>query len=428
MAKLRHIQFTPHHFTVENGQVHKTKRRGPSKITDLPQIIWDSALPWREANLWALQRATEGEVKSDTVRANMTSLLTYANWLESTHTDWWDFPIRKADRCLVRFRGFLIEARDNGTFSPSTTTQRMRDVVNFYRWLTASGLLSAEWPLWEERIIGIHMPNTVGLQRTIMVKTTDLAIKNRRSNTDLLEDGLLPVSAKDRDLILGFAFENASWELYLLLTLGFFTGMRLGTLCDLKLETIEKAAEEPMVPGLYKLYVGPGARPAVSTKFDVTGSVWITAAHLDLLKSYIESPRRKLRQAQASAEDDALVFLTRYGNPYTSRNQGRSSAVNVEIHELRKKAKAKHIRALEGFYFHQTRCTFATNLASLLIPKAGASNAISIVKEALLHKDESTSLKYIKFVERTPAMADAANAFTQAFLGTLQLVKADPDV
>ncbi|HDS0928241.1 TPA: site-specific integrase [Pseudomonas putida] len=428
MARLRHIQFTPHHFIVENGQVQKIKRRGSTGIADLPQIMWESSLPWREANLWALQRATEGGVKVETVQANMTSLLTYANWLEATNTDWWDFPIRKADRCLVRFRGFLTQSRDDGIFSPSTATQRMRDVLNFYRWLTASGLLSSEWPLWQERTIGIHMANTVGLQRTMMVKTTDLAIKNRRSDADLLEDGLLPVSSKDRDTILEFAFKNSSWEIYLLLLLGFFTGMRLGTLCDLRVETLEKATEEPRVPGLFKLYVGPGARPPVSTKFDVTGSIWITSTHLELIRTYIGSPRRKSRVAQARPEDQSLVFLTRYGNPFVKKNRGRSSAINVEMHSLRKKAKAQNLRALEGFHFHQTRCTFATNLASLLIPKAGAVNAISIVKEALLHKDEATSLKYIKFVERTPAIADAANAFTQAFLGTTPLFKVDLDV
>lgn len=357
----------------------------------------------------------------------MTSLLTYANWLEETATEWWAFPPRKADRCLVKFRGYLIQCRDLDKLSPSTATQRMRDVINFYRWLSATGLLSSDWPLWTERIIGIRLTNAVGFQRTLMVKTTDLAIKHRAATAERLEDGLLPVSTADRDLILEFARENATWEMLIMLTLGFFTGMRLGTLCDLKEKTIYNAIQEPNIPGLYKLAVGPAARPSVATKFGVSGSIWITESHLDLLKTYVESPRRQARKSKASDENKELVFLTRYGNPYARDKAGRSSALNVEMHSLREKAKKCDFKALDNFHFHMTRCTFATNLAHMLIPISGTVNALAIIKEALLHKDETTSLKYIRFVERTPAMATAANEFTKAFFGMTTIRGGDSD-
>jgi hypothetical protein len=49
----------------------------------------------------------------------------------------------------------------------------------------------------------------------------------------------------------------------------------------------------------------------------------------------------------------------------------------------------------------------------------GAINAIAIVMEAMLHKDEATTFRYIKFVEKTPAKTEAANAFTREFLGII---------
>lgn len=416
MARLRYINYTPHRCLVE-GRVQWAPHPTAAAIDGLPQIVWNDSSPWREANLWALQRATEHEVSIETVKANMTSLLMYATWLEDTKTEWWSFPVRKADRCLVQFRGYLIESRDQERLSPSTTTQRMRDVINFYRWLSATGLLSSEWPLWQERMIGIQLTNSIGFQRTLMVKTTDLAIKLRTTTKERLEDGLLPVSAGDRDLILEFAREHATWEMFLMLTLGFFTGMRLGTICDIKEKTVQNAIPEPNIPGLFKLSVGPAARPSVATKFGVSGSVWITQSHLELLKTYIDSPRRKARKDKASPEHKELVFLTRYGNSYARDQTGRSSALNVEMHSLRQLAKREQLNAFDDFHFHVTRCTFATQLAQLLIPISGAVNALAIIKEALLHKDEATSLKYIRFVERTPAMAEAANAFTRAFLG-----------
>ena len=68
-----------------------------------------------------------------------------------------------------------------------------------------------------------------------------------------LEDGLLPVSETDRDAILDFAAENATPELYLMLALGFFTGMRLGSICDLKIQSLERAAPDLPLKGFYAL-------------------------------------------------------------------------------------------------------------------------------------------------------------------------------
>jgi integrase len=423
MARLRYIRYKPHRCTVHDDHVTWAQLPNRDTIEALPQILWNDSAPWREANLWAMQRATERSVSLDTVRANMASLLTYANWLENSSTDWWSFPVRKSDRCLVQYRGYLIQARDKGLIAPSTTTQRMRDVINFYRWLKASGLLSAEWPLWRESFVRIKLTDTVGFERTMAVQTTDLAIKNRKANVDRLEDGLLPVTAADRDLILAFAKASASWEMFLFLTLGFYTGMRVGTLSDLKVDTVKKAIPEPGVQGLYKMAVGPGASPPVDTKFGVTGHVWITQTHLDLLLNYIESPRRKARVTLASSELKNNVFLTKYGNAYTKKNTERSSALNVEMYTLRKNGLKAGILALEDFHFHQSRCTFATQLAMVLIPIAGTINALALIREALLHKDEATSIRYIKFVEKSPAKAAAANDFTKAFLGIVGVSK-----
>lgn len=151
----------------------------------------------------------------------------------------------------------------------------------------------------------------------------------------------------------------------------------------------------------------------------MTGHVWITKAHLEMLEGYASSPRRLARVALAKTADRNVLFLTRFGNRYTSTTSEKSSAINVEMHSLRRKGLAAGIKALSGFYFHQTRCTFATNLAGILIPIAGATNALALIKEALLHKDESTSLQYIKFVEQTPVKVASANAFTREFLGIM---------
>lgn len=420
MARLRYIRLSPHRPAVVDGNVEWRPVINQIEHPRIPVLVWENASPWREANLWAMQRVMEREVHPDTVRANMNSLLMYARWLEETDTSWWDFPVKKADRCLVRFRGFVIKMRDADTIAPSTASQRMRDVINFYRWLQASSFLKSSWPLWQERTINIRFVSSVGFERTMSVQTTDLHIPNRKSIGEKLEDGLLPVSAADRDQIISFVHSNGSWELYLLLTLGFYTGMRIGTLCDLKIDTIRNATPEPLNPNMYRIAVGPGARPSVKTKFGVTGSPWITAEHRDLLLRYIVSPRRQVRVKKATADSKNLVFLTKNGNPYVSGDSERSSAINVEVHTMRRKAAAQRLKVFQGFYFHRSRATFATQLTSILLPIAGVAPTLGVVMEAMLHKDEMTTLKYIKFVQRSPMKEAMANEFTKAFMGAIE--------
>ncbi len=417
MATLEIVRHTPHRAEVGDGIVKWIPVTGRKVIERLPQIVWQHQLPWREANLWALEQASVGRKDAKTVLSAMTSLHAYAKWLEAEDIDWWHFPAREADRCLVLYRGSLIDARDSGELAPSTAQQRMAVVVRFYRWLSATRLISPDWPMWRERQVGIRITDTFGFDRTLRMSTTDLAIPNRRPIGEGLEGGLLPVSTKDRNAILAFADENASEELSLMLRLGFRTGMRFGTIADLKVRTIERAVSNPSFPGWYLLSVGPGGRPPVRTKFGVSGQVWIEASDLEGLKLYAFSSRRLKRQSLATPEERDSLFLTRYGGRYGSEGTDLSRSINVELGRLRQAGAAIGINALRSFRFHQSRATFATELARVAIKHGGVSVAIRMVKEALLHRDEATTLKYIRFVEKSVAMAEASDAFTQSFLG-----------
>ncbi|HBO1230210.1 TPA: site-specific integrase [Pseudomonas aeruginosa] len=418
MARLEIILLTRHKLAVIAEKI-QLSAMATGSTERLPQIFWENSRPWAEANLWLYERVSEGQVTEDTIHSNAVALHAYAQWLENTATSWSDFPQRKADRCLVKYRGSLKERMRKGEISTSVASNRIRVVISFYRWLNANKLISTDWPMWTERLVGVRIQNSFGLDRTLLVNSTDLAISNRRSNTDKLEDGLLPVSPAFRDEILGVAREHSSEELELMLSLSFFTGMRLGTICDLKLETIENASPDPATPNLYRLEVGPEATPSVHTKGGVTGFVWILKGQLETIKDYMYSLRRINRESLAEEANKNLVFLTRFGNPYT-RNSNRSSVINVEMYSLRKAAVAKGIKVHE-FRFHQARATFATELTRALIESHGKVNILEIVKSAMLHKHESTTLKYIKFVEKSPVKAEAANAFTRAFLGIKEM-------
>jgi len=204
-----------------------------------------------------------------------------------------------------------------------------------------------------------------------------------------------------------------------MLMVGFFTGMRLGSITDLRRETLARATPDPLETSTSRLAIGPDASPPVATKFDVVGSPIIPTLLLEELSEYVISKRHLDRAARAAPEDANLVFLTRFGQPYAQRGVNKSPSINVELHRLRQAAAKANI-PVSSFRFHDSRATFGTVVADIAARKGSAANAVAVVKDLLLQKDEASALRYIKFVEKTPAKAELANQFTREFFGMLR--------
>lgn len=186
MASLEQINYQPHRAEISDGSLQWAPlKRKP--IKNLPQIVWEDNSTWAEANLWVLDQATSSKRDLKTVRSNMSHLLAYAKWLEAESIQWWHFPERESERCLVRFRGALVAARNNGELAPSTASQRMAAVIRFYKWTQSRRLISPEWPMWEQRFVGIKLTNPFGLEQphaaqivSVLKKVSgNLNIKNR---------------------------------------------------------------------------------------------------------------------------------------------------------------------------------------------------------------------------------------------------------
>lgn len=420
MARTEFITYSPHGPEVVAGKITWVPLASGA-IKGLPQICWDSGEPWREANLWLLRTAQGRDI--ETVRSHAKALQAYAQWLESTTPliQWWHFPVHEKDRCLVRFRGHLIRERDKGNLAPSTASSRMRSVVQFYRWVYSEKLFTPQWPMWRERTVTLKLNSTDYLERTVVVATTDLAIPNRKRNSSGLEDGVMPVSPEERDAILSHADMHASTELTLMLRLGFFTGMRLGTICDLKVDTILHAVPEPAVPEARMISIGPGARPPVHTKGGTSGHITLPAGLHSDLTQYATSLRRLERQTLADGESKSLLFLTRFGNAYVKRKENKSSAINVEMHKLRSLARSKGL-SLDHFYFHMTRATFACEAMRLALQIEGI-DPIEVVGDMLFHVNRRTTEAYVKYLKKQPIKAAIANEFTRTFLGRMSAEK-----
>lgn len=334
--------------------------------------------------------------------------------------DWRHFPTRKSDRVLVLYRGALIKERDQGLLSPTTTTARMRAVIQFYRHCHVHNFVSRNAPKWKDKLVVVKYFNNAGFERAINRLSTDLAIPNRARLGIMLEDGLLPIVAENQSQLLRFVSEkiddsekselkNCSEELRLLLMAGFFTGGRIGTLTSIRIDSIENATPSPEDPGLWIFQVGPGT--GIPTKFDVSGNLYIPDQLMKLLKKYAYSPRRLSRLEKASKEHRQHLFLNRFGEPY------KPSSATREMVDLRRYAAHAGLKFMKDFHFHQTRATFGTWLMTIALSVTSVKSSLEFVRSAMHHKHELTTMRYITFLEHTKTKIAVANAFSEAFMG-----------
>lgn len=409
MARLEYIDFHPWRDFYQLGTVYWEADKLNRRIERLPQIFWRNGEGWAEANHWILERAHHARSKPDTVKSLAKHLHAYACFLEEHDLDWRHFPQRLAERAVVRFRGSLMEQIDRGQLASSTARARISAVIQFYRHANAHGFIASGSKLWNEKMVVIRHHDTVGFKRTIARVTTDLAIPNRRRPGIHLEEGLIPLNELHMTQLLAYASQEESQELHLMLTLGFFTGARLATITSLRIENIEQALPDPFMPGFFLMRVGPGT--GVATKFDVEGDLLVPDFLLTKLKEYAYCTQRLKREVRASPKDRSTLFLTTRSRPYSG------SSVSRLMTSLRRDTTRAGLNFMARFKFHQTRATYGTWLMEIAVGVTTVAAAIELVKSAMLHKHESTTFTYIRFIEGSKGKQMAGKAFSEAFTG-----------
>lgn len=396
---------------------HSASSESFEVVENVPQAYWIDGAPWHEANLWFLHlvRAVQLRMNSiATAHAYATSLKLYMAFLEEEKVDWWCFPKQWSNNVLLRYRGYLIGLRQEGKLASSTTKRRMNDIVVFYKWIMANDLINPESAPFEEEVVHKRIESCAGFKKTLTIRKSRISIPDVRDRNGL-EDGLLPVTKLQKGRILDVAKNYSSVELYLMLLLAFSTGLRLGSVCDLKEKTIYDALKIAGENDLFAyLHVGPNVKGApVKTKFDKEGRVIIPIEVLRALRDYIASVRRIERQAKASDANKNIVFLNRFGRPYVRGGKDKSSVVNVEI--LRLKAHARLLGFnFDDFKFHRARATFASEVAATGLSVFGVKRmplVIGLVRKLLMHKKEETSLAYVSFVLEDNLLEEWANEY-----------------
>jgi integrase len=407
------------------------QRGCPVIVEGAPLVFWEDGTFWSDANdfLYArMGRVTSRELHLRTVQAEGVALHAFAKWLEVEGCDWRESPVRREMRPLVRYKAALLHASASSRGAPgalrrSTAAARMRVVLHFYRWARSQGVIE---PIdLEEFNSSVRVFDEHGFRYSKPVLSSNLLIRSSKPHGDdgRLEGGAHPVSAVVQEQLLSVARLTSPFELYLMLQVGFLTGMRLGSICSLKIQTLERAIPLEGTDLALTYCVGPEACPPVSTKFGRTGRIIIPAMLHDDLLVYSASARRAQRERKAAPEDKDILFLTRGGRRFVTTGLNRSPTVNALMTTLRQRASSQGVSA-QGFTFHCTRATFATRFAELGVALNKVDEAVAFLKEVMLHKDEATTWRYIRYVHNETARGDLADRFTRETFG---LVTVPPD-
>ncbi|KAK44902.1 integrase [Caballeronia jiangsuensis] len=406
--ELVHHEFYEYSFD-DNKELVITPSSRPS-IENLPQIFWEDGAPWDEVNAWSLDRAVSGHVLIETVQRLMRHLCRYANYLEKQSLDWRYFPVAKDKRVLVTFRGYLVEQRDADIIEGSTASSCMNATIMFYRFGDLHNLVGAVGPMWEERNVFIAINDRSGFKRTLARVSTDLKIKNnKRVPIARLEEGLLPIRSSDMSTLNAHTATKCTIEFHLMLSIGFFTGARIGTIVTLTVSSLNTAREASDWPGVFYLPVGPGT--TIATKHSVKGNILVPFKLFKDLKTFATSTERLKREALALPEHQDILFLTRSGKPFTV------DTVGALVRGFRASCLKEGMQFMSRFKFHDSRATFGTNLLSILLVHLPPSEALGVLRDAMLHKDEETTFDYIKFNERTEAKEKVASEYSALFTG-----------
>lgn len=421
MADVIFVNYKPADVYVHGDKIVEIPHRSPPDqgggdvtICGFPQIYWSNGQAWDEANFWlaTFYRAViRGAMDLETIVGLAFCLRHYAEFLERERLSWMAFPMIESQRCIFQYLDELQGQVNKSLAAYSSSKARINVAVRFYKAVLSYKLLSFSSDAFADLPLSIKVANYAGLVRSMDASAERLKLRGSKDIMGKVEDGLVPVSYDVQDMILNIAYDNCPAEIYLMLIVGFYTGMRLSTICGLKLLTL-RYARPSEDKSFYYLAVGPSVKYApVATKFSVSGEVPIPKQVYDMLKSYAQSYRRLLRSAKAVGDDKQLILLNTNGRSYCRKGRGSSSSVNNQMSMIRKVARAQGVPL--DFKFHQTRATFGTNFVQENLDRPGVSlkSVIGTLKGVLLHRSEKATMSYIRFVQNHKAKEKWADTF-----------------
>lgn len=296
------------------------KGYGPS--IHMPAVLWSDSEPWLPAMAYLRKKAFDSHATGGsptTIVLHATALAAYATFLEGSEDLSRDcLPEDRSLRPTYRYRGHLIGRVNARNLARSTAANHISVLTAFYAWAAHQGYLVQSAQPYKPRQVAVRYTDVIGQDRVKVVTTSDLAIRRPSVASHGVEEGCKPLRMADRDRVLAIAKDHFRPEFELVLKVGFFTGMRLGTILGLTYTTLRHHFPSQDIPSWISINVGP--EHGIATKRGVTYAPSMPAPLFEELITYCRSVRRAIRGKNASLEDKDLVLLNKNGGRLTTRS------------------------------------------------------------------------------------------------------------
>ncbi|HBS82383.1 hypothetical protein ACTXPD_16465 [Vreelandella alkaliphila] len=377
-------------------------------IIDMPAIIQTDGSVWVAATIYLRRKSHEAEAtgaSQKTVEKHAAALASYCSFLETEDLQWNEIPKEKSQRPTYRYRGHVMRRINASELARSTGAHNMSVIRAFYLWAIHTRILdaTASEPFINLEVT-VRITNRFGLERSLRVLTSDLAIRRNTVAQKGVEEGCIPIKISDRNKLLLICEEYFRLEFCLFMKCGFFSGMRNGSIINLTHKALRNHFPSSEIPGWYAISIGP--EYGIATKGGVTYHPSMPEPLLRELLQYCMSVRRLARVKKADNDLKDLIFLNQFGKPLTTRSFG------PDMTKLRLIAKSNGLR-LQRFYFHCTRATFGTAFVIASLKAGHKSNWILPRLMRLMgHSTAQSSMGYIDFVEDDHIMESDINAYS----------------
>ena len=360
-------------------------------------------------NIWLMSKSKDNKDTKPLARA----IKNWCDFIELNLIQPFEVPMNKMRSPTYGYKEELKLRITDNILASSTASLYINEVKNFYKWLDANKLLEAN-PFFKN-----EMSLVDGKRK---VQSTDLRIRTYKKHGPSLNPMNHQTTVRFKSILETIPQRNR-----LLNKIMLESGLRLQEVLTLNIDLFD---EDKLFESNSDAIRGIQLKPSlgVMTKNSTPREMFITRSLYEEIIDYINSDEYeiysikheinqeelkseiKLKQLETGIKLDEIeneirtpLFLTRNGKPLSKSTFYKYYSDLKQIYFNQYGVKLVHSP-------HDLRATFCTNFLNTLMTelKLSASSALALTKLVMGHKYESTTMKYVKYLEHKDMLDEVA--------------------
>ena len=421
----------------------------------LPTVIGDDGLPWNLGCYYLTCLTMHQMADPASIQKYAVHLSEFYDFCRSEEIDpLLDTP-SKRKKPIFRFRDQLLASIRDGEITDKTATNKIGNVVRFYRWLIEEHNHNYKYPPFNNDSLFISYSKGSGSIGHKLVLSHDARTKTYPksqlpSENVIVDDGRLrPLPPVEQKALLNILANSKNTEMVLIIIFALTTGARIQSALTLRHKHFRVEIDpDSSVP----LAIGHGT--SVDSKYSKKQVLIIPSFIQKKLATYSYSERSRkryekyfeLRGIQPSDEtmEECYLFLSNRGHPFYDgksdlfKPDQSQERTNLRSGDVVRKFIKQHLlppmRKAFGehyhFQFHDLRATFGMNLVDAcnkLVDKGEmeVSEVVPFVQSRMNHSDSKTTENYIHYRKRNKQAEEIIEAYQDSLLDRIDAVNND---